>query len=163
MSTKHSRAMALALAGMVSMTPIIWAGVDEAISGSVASGAGFAVAAGLFALLMAFIIVHEYRLHQRLEARVRKSPLLPTRVKELKSSWDGDDRPVFQLLLQCQDGSFVGGEGRFHRVRPKPEWVHRISRGLPLVVRWDEELDNAIVDWNASEEYQSATYRSPSP
>lgn len=161
MTSKHSGTMAFSLIGVVGMTPIIWAGINEALSGSVASGAGFAAASGLFALLSALVFVHEYRLHQRLELRVRNSPLLLTRVKELRSSWDGNDRPVFKLLLQCRDGSFVGGEKRFHTVRPKPEWVHRISKGITLLVRWEEGLKNAIVDWNASEEYQSATYRSP--
>lgn len=102
----------------------------------------------------------DLRDRKRRKLRILSLTPFPARVADIKSSWGSEGEPTFELLLRRSDGSGVGGRDRWHDVDPPPHWAPHLTHEATLLVRWDDDLEHAFVDWDASEEYRGhAGYR----
>lgn len=119
------------------------------------------VIAILGTIFSAFTLRSHLREKAKRRQRVLALPPFPARVIDIKSSWITEGQPTFSIVLRGQDGAGVGGDDRWHDVAPPPHWVPQLAEGTTLLVRWNDDLEHAFVDWDASKEYREQPgYRS---
>jgi len=105
-------------------------------------------------VLAAFLARRTRKLERSRKKEIIDSGSVPVRVAAIQSEWD-DGNPTYRLQLFFTDsGKWVGEVGRWHTTEPPPHWTSRLRVGDCLLAFWDEDLESAAIDWEASEEYE---------